>query len=52
MTYPLKEAEANGIINAVNRGFLRMIAAEDLLDLIDSSEAFEDRLERILDNSP
>ena len=52
LTYPLNEADANGIINAVERGFFRMIAAEDLLDLIDNTDAFESRLERILDNSP
>lgn len=46
--YPLTETEANGIINGVSRGYSRMIAIEDLMDLTVSADSFGDSLEGIL----
>lgn len=49
--YPLTEREANGILNAVQRGTQRMIAAQDLMDLPLLYDTFESTLEGLLGRS-
>lgn len=46
--YPLTESEANAITNAVQRGYCRMIAIEDLMDLPVAADSFGNNLEGIL----
>ena len=46
--YSLTESEYNGISNAITKGLFRLVACEDLMDLLEDSESFENTLNGLL----